>query len=158
MRLRLSTLSLIIIIFGMAVTLGLQQQREARLQSALRSSRNAASDKAIRMALDQPFDTKLIPRPTLALLLQEIKRVTSNGSLWEVTTNGGLWNGIPIFVDRIGLEEAGQTMNSLVTVSSKAMPIRKALEDALGQLKLVYTIKDGYLMITSNQSLLENYP
>ena len=151
MRLRLSTLILLIIIFGMAVTLVLQQQREARLRSALRSARNAASDKAILMALDQPFDAKLIPRPTLALLLQEIKRVTSNG--WVVTSNGGLWDGIPIYVDRIGLQEAGVTMNSPVTVSSKAVPIRKALQDALGQLKLVYTVKDGFMLITSKESI-----
>ena len=144
MRLRLSTLILLIIIFGMAVTLVLQQQREARLRSALRSARNAASDKAILMALDQPFDAKLIPRPTLALLLQEIKRVTRNGVLWD---------GIPIFVDPIGLQEAGVTMNSPVTVSSKAVTIRKALQDALGQLKLVYTVKDGWMMITSKVSI-----
>src|SRR5262249_1940215 len=117
MRLQLSTLILSIIIFGMAITLVLQQQREARLRSALRSARNAASDKAILMALDQAFDAKLIPRPTLALLLQEIKRVTSNGGLseltsgWVVISNGGLWDGIPIYVDRIGLQEAGVTMN-----------------------------------------------
>ena len=113
MRLRLSTLILLIIIFGMAVTLVLQQQREARLRSALRSARNA-NEEAIRVALDQPFDAKLIPRPTLALLLQEIKRVTSNGGLsevtsygWVVISNGGLWDGIPIYVDPIGLQEAG---------------------------------------------------
>ena len=144
MRLRLSTLILLIIIFGMAVTLALQQQREARLRSALRSARNAASDKAILMALNQPFDAKPIPRPTLALLLQEIKRVTRNGVLWD---------GIPIFVDPIGLQEAGVTMNSPVTVSSKAVTIRKALQDALGQLKLVYTVKDGFMMITSKESI-----
>ena len=151
MRLRLSTLILLIIIFGMAVTLVLQQQMEARLRSALRSARNAASDKAILMALDQPFDAKLIPRPTLALLLQEIKRVTSNG--WVVTSNGGLWDGIPIYVDRIGLQEAGVTMNSPVTVSSKAVTIRKALQDALGQLKLFYTVKDGWMLITAKESI-----
>ena len=158
MRLRLSTLILLIIIFGMAVTLVLQQQREARLRSALRSARNAASDKAILMALDQPFDAKLIPRPTLALLLQEIKRVTSNdwevtSNGWVVTSNGGLWDGIPIYVDRIGLQEAGVTMNSPVTVSSKAVTIRKALQDALGQLKLCYTVKDGWMLITSKESI-----
>jgi hypothetical protein len=150
MRLRLSTLILLIILFGMAVTLVLQQQREARLRSALRSARNAASDNAIRMALSQPFDAKLIPRPTLALLLKEIKRVT---------TNGVLWDGIPIFVDPIGLQEAGRTMNSPVTVSSKAVPIRKALKDALGQLKLLYSVKDGWLLITSDESALpQPYP
>jgi hypothetical protein len=142
-RLRLSTLMLLIIIFGMAVALVLQQQREARLRSALRSARNA-NEEAIRVALDQPFDAKLIPGPTLALLLQEIKRVTRNGVLWD---------GIPIFVDPIGLQEAGRTMNSPVTVSSKAVPIRKALEDALGQLKLDYVVKDGWMLITSKESI-----
>jgi hypothetical protein len=160
MRLRLSTLILLIIIFGMAVTLVLQQQGEARLRSALRSARNA-NEEAIRVALDQPFDAKLIPRPTLALLLQEVKRVTRNGEIKRVTRNGVLWDGIPIFVDPIGLQEAGVTMNSPVTVSSKAVPIRKALEDALGQLKLVYTVKDedGFLLITSKESALPRpYP
>jgi hypothetical protein len=166
MRLRLSTLILLIFIFGMAVTLVLQQQREARLRSALRSARNA-NEEAIRVALDQPLDAKLIkatatggalgivaldqpldaqliPGPTLALLLQEIKRVTRNGVLWD---------GIPTFVDPTGLQEAGVTMNSPVTVSSKAVPIRKALEDALGQLKLVYVVKDGWMLITSKESI-----
>ncbi len=36
----------------MAVTLVLQQQREARLRSALQSARNATKDKGIRVALD----------------------------------------------------------------------------------------------------------
>jgi hypothetical protein len=165
-RLRLSTLMLLIIIFGMAVALVLQQQREARLRSALRSARNA-NEEAIRVALDQPFDAKLIkakatggalgivaldqpfdakliPGPTLALLLREIKWVTRNGVLWD---------GIPIFVDPIGLQEAGQTMNSPVTVSSEVVPIRKALEDALGQLKLCYVVKDGWILITSKESI-----
>jgi hypothetical protein len=164
-RLRLSTLMLLIIIFGMAVALVHQQQREARLLSALRSARDA-NEEALRLALDQPFDAKLIssglprqvsgivaidqpfdakpiPGPTLALLLREIKRVTSNGVLWD---------GIPIFVDPIGLQEAGQTMNSPVTLSSKAVPIKKALKDALDQLKLCYTVKDGWMLITSKES------
>jgi hypothetical protein len=189
-RLRLSTLMLLIIILGMAVALVHQQQREARLQSALRSARNA-NEEAIRVALDQPFDATLvkatapggligivaldqpfdatlvtatapggligivaldqpfdakrIPGPTLALLLREIKRVTRNGVLPD---------GIPIYVDPIGLQEAGVTMNSPVTVSSKDVPIRKALADALGQLKLCYVVKDGWMLITSKESPL----
>jgi hypothetical protein len=166
-RLRLSTLMLLIIILGMAVALVHQQQREARLQSALRSARNA-NEEAIRVALDQPFDATLvtatapggligivaldqpfgakrIPGPTLALLLREIKRETRNGVLPD---------GIPIYVDPIGLQEAGVTMNSPVTVSSKDVPIRKALADALGQLKLCYVVKDGWMLITSKESPL----
>jgi hypothetical protein len=70
-----------------------------------------------------------------------------------VTTSGVLWDGIPIFVDPIGLQESGRTMNSPVTVSLKGVPIRKALEVALGQLKLCYCVKDGFLLITSKESI-----
>jgi hypothetical protein len=118
-------------------------------------------------ALDQTATTLFtglvrdIPRPTLALLLREIKQVTRNGEIKRVTRNGVLWDGIPFFVDPIGLQEAGVTMNSPVTVSSKAVPIRKALEDALCQLKLEYFVKDedGFLLITSKESALPRpYP
>jgi hypothetical protein len=169
-RLRLSTLMLLIIIFGMAVALVLQQQREARLRSTLRSALRSASnanDEAIQVALNDPFDAKLIKAaptggtlgivtvdppidaklisgPTLGLLLQAIKRATRNGVLWD---------GIPIFVDQIGLQEVGRTMNSPVTVSSNAVPIRKALKDALDQLKLCYVVKDGWMLITSKESI-----
>ena len=147
MRLRLSTLILLIIIFGMAIALVLQQKREARLRSALRSARSL-NDEAIRVALNQPFEAKFLARnplasPTLDELLTEIKRLTRNGVLW---------NGVPIYVDPIGLQEAGVTMASSVTVSSKAMPIKEALEEALGQLKLDYVVRDGFLCISSKES------
>jgi hypothetical protein len=142
-RLRLSTLILLIIIFGMAVTLILQQRREARLRSALRSARNA-NEEAIRVALNQPLDLKLIPKLTLALLLTEIKRVTRNGVLWDV---------IPFFVDPIGMQEAERSMNSPVTVSSQSVPIKEALDEALSQLKLDYVVRDGFLWITSKESI-----
>jgi hypothetical protein len=146
-RLRLSTLILLIIIFGMAIALVLQQKREARLRSALRSARSL-NDEAIRVALNQPFEAKFLARnplarPPLDQLLTEIKRRTSNGVLW---------NGVPIYVDPIGLQEAGVTMASSVTVSSKAMPIKEALEEALGQLKLDYVVRDGFLCISSKES------
>jgi hypothetical protein len=146
-RLRLSTLILSIIIFGMAVALVLQQQREARLRSALRSARSL-NDEAIRSALNRPFAARFLARnplasPTLDQLLTEIKRLTRNGVLW---------NGVPIYVDPSGLREAGVTMNSSVTVSSKAMPIKQALAEALAQLKLDYVVRDGYLRISSTEA------
>ena len=55
-------------------------------------------------------------------------------------------------MDPIGLQEAGVTMASSVTVSSKAMPIKEALEEALGQLKLDYVVRDGFLCISSKES------
>ena len=146
-RLRLSTLILLIIIFGMAVALILQQRREARLRSALRSARSL-NDEAIRVALNRPFEARFLARnplasATLDQLLTEIKRLTRNGVLW---------NGVPIYVDPIGLQEAGVAMASSVTVSSKAMPIKEALEEALGQLKLDYVVRDGFLCISSKES------
>jgi hypothetical protein len=146
-RLRLSTLILLIIVFGMAVALVLHQKREARLQSALRSARSL-NDEAIRVALNRPFEAKFLARnplasPTLDELLTEIKRLTRNGVLW---------NGVPIYVDPIGLQEAGVTMASSLTMSSKAMPIKEALEKSLRQLKLDYVVRDEFLFISSKES------
>ena len=147
LRLRLSTLILLIIIFGMAAALVLQQKREARLRSALRSARSL-NDEAIRAALDRPFRAKFLSRnpltsATLEQLLTEIKHGTRNGVLW---------NGIPVYVDPVGLQEAGRTMTSWVTLSSKTMLIKEALEESLGQLKLDYVVRDGFICISSKES------
>jgi hypothetical protein len=62
------------------------------------------------------------------------------------------FNGIPIYVDPIGLQEAERSMNSTVQIDLEGVPLKTTLRLLLKQLGLVYTVKDGFLMITSEDS------
>ncbi len=61
-------------------------------------------------------------------------------------------NGIPIYVDPIGLQEADKTMTSPVSVDLDGVPLKTTLRLILRQLGMTYTVKDGFLMITSVES------
>jgi hypothetical protein len=61
-------------------------------------------------------------------------------------------NGIPIYVDPVGLQEADRTMTSPVRLDLEGVPLKMSLRLLLKQLGLTYTVKDGLLMITSEDS------
>jgi hypothetical protein len=61
-------------------------------------------------------------------------------------------DGIPIYVDPIGLQEAEKSMSSTVTMDVSQVPLRTSLKLILRQLSLTYRIKDGLLTITSEDS------
>ena len=64
-----------------------------------------------------------------------------------------LTSGIPIYVDPIGLSEADKTMASTVrNMDLEGVPLKLTLKLLLNQLDLTYTVKDGFLMITSKES------
>jgi hypothetical protein len=146
-RLRLSTLILLLIIVAMGLGIAVQQRRVERLLSALRAARSL-NNEAIREALDQPIDwQRATGSQTLMSVLNHIRGKAGG------TVKGVLWSGIPIYVDPIGLQEAGLSMNSPVTVPpTKEAPARAILERVLPQLKLDYVVKDGFMMITSKES------
>ena len=148
-RLRLSTLIFLNIILAMGLGLVIQQRREQQLLSALRAARSP-NDEAIHKALDEPIDwQKATGAQTLDSVLKHIK-LKAGGNV-----KGVLWSGIPIYVDPIGLQEAGKSMNSPVTVpgTPKQASPKAILEQVLAQLKLDYVVKDGFLMITSKESV-----
>ena len=61
--------------------------------------------------------------------------------------------GIPIYVDPQGLQDADKTMSSTVAIQLKNIPLETTLELLLKQLSLTYWInKDGLLIITSTSS------
>ena len=64
----------------------------------------------------------------------------------------GLPNGIPIYVDPQGLQDADKTMSDKVTINLEGIPLKMTLRLALRQLELTYTVKDGLLTITSSSS------
>ncbi len=67
----------------------------------------------------------------------------------QATTNSGGEDGIPIFSDPRGLQEAGCTPSSTVSIHLDGVPLRTTLRLMLKQLGLAYTVRDGRLMISS---------
>src|SRR5215218_8713095 len=67
-------------------------------------------------------------------------------------TTGANDNGIPIYVDPVGLQEAEKTMTSPVTLDLEGVPLKTTLRLMLKQLGLTYSVKDGLLTITAENS------
>jgi RNA polymerase sigma factor (sigma-70 family) len=70
----------------------------------------------------------------------------------EQTKSQELPDGIPVYVDPVGLNEAEKTMASPITLELKGVALRESLRLLLKQLGLVYTVKDGLLSIASEAS------
>ncbi len=60
--------------------------------------------------------------------------------------------GIPIYVNPIGLLEAERTLKSTVSIDLEGVPLKTSLRLCLNQLGLVYSVEDGCLRITSQDS------
>jgi hypothetical protein len=61
-------------------------------------------------------------------------------------------DGIPIYIDPLGMQEAERSLNSTVTIDVAQVPLRTSLKLILKQLGLTYQLKDGLLTITSEDS------
>jgi len=71
----------------------------------------------------------------------------------EATASPELADGIPIYVDPIGLQEAEKSMTSTVrNMDLKGVPLRRTLQLLLKQIGLCYFVDDGILCITSEES------
>jgi hypothetical protein len=98
--------------------------------------------KAILAKLDEPISMSFANETPLEDVLKYIKSATQ----------GPNDQGIPIYVDPVGLNEAEKTMTSPVTLDLEEVPLKTTLRLLLKQLGLTYTIKDGLLTITSESS------
>src|SRR5262249_1650526 len=65
------------------------------------------------------------------------------------TTSRGFPDGIPIYIDPLGLQEAEKSVASTVSLDLAQVPLRASLRLLLEQLGLTYQVKDGLLKITS---------
>ncbi len=72
------------------------------------------------------------------------------------TTSLEFPEGIPIYVDPVGLQEAEKTSSSPVVLDLSRVPLRTSLKLLLEQLGLSYQIKDGLLKIVSASSANES--
>jgi hypothetical protein len=158
-RLRLRTLMHWAVVVALVLALWAQHERakdrEAHLRSALRTARNYA-DGLISAELDKPLNMPFGTGTTLAGLVSHIKSSTG----WVATDRwytkqvfirqvGPLQNGIPLLVDPVALAEAGVTMQTPITISSRGVPLKNTLREVLGPLGLDYHVRNGLLVIST---------
>ncbi len=70
----------------------------------------------------------------------------------KATKSSAFPDGIPIYVDPQGLQDADKTMASTVAIDLKGLPLRTTLPRLLGQISMQYVVGDGLLTITSMSS------
>ena len=145
---RLSTFLLLVLVVALMVSLVLQRVRERQLRETIAVYRRPQ----VEAILD------ILARP-IPILYQDGARLDEVLKVWKRTTTGspGLASGIPIYVDPIGLQEAGQSLNSTLRrpPSADSLPLGEHLRRVLEPLGLGCTVQHGFLMITSKESVDE---
>jgi hypothetical protein len=96
------------------------------------------------------IDADFPDNATLEQLLKHIKKMTTDAN----------FPGIPIYVDPIGLAERGQTTASKIEHNYKNQPIQQDIKTVLTYIlrahDLSYDVRDGFLLISSRTTILEN--
>jgi RNA polymerase sigma factor (sigma-70 family) len=93
--------------------------------------------------LEEPLDMIFAKETPLEDVLKYIRQATKSSELP---------NGIAIYVDPIGLQEAEKSLTSTITMDLEGVPLRRTLQLLLKQLGLFYYVDDGMLYITSEES------
>jgi hypothetical protein len=122
------------------------EHRIARYGRAMDLLEPDPKTRAILAKLEQPVTMSFANETPLEEVLKYVKAVTQ----------GPNDNGLPIYVDPVGLNEAGKTMASPVTLDLEGVPLKTTLRLLLKQLGLTYTVKAGLLTITAESS--DNQP
>ena len=102
-----------------------------------------AANARIHELLKQPIPMHFDDETPLEDVLNFVKKAMS----------GKDGEGIPIYVDPIGLSEADKTLKSTIrNIELDGVPLRVTLRLCLNQLDLAFGVTDGYLLITSKES------
>ncbi len=120
----------------------LSERRIARYGKAVDVFERDPKTKPILAKLDQPIAMSFPNETPLEDVLKYIKQATQDAND----------SGIPIYVDPLGMQEADKTLTSPVSIDLEGVPLKTTLRLLLKQLGLTYTVKDGFLMITSQES------
>ncbi len=144
-RFKLGTLIVWIVILALSLALYIQQRREARLKSALAIYRNRGQEE-IQERLAQATSLIYPDETPLEDVLKQVRNLTKGGRLPS---------GIPIYVDPLGLTEADKTMMTPVKAvrANEYSTLREQLQQILKPLGLGFKAENGYLLITSEESL-----
>lgn len=103
------------------------------------ASPNAAASARILDELERPIALEF-PEPTpIRDVLESIRRATEEPGR----------QGIPIYLDPIGLQEAEKSPDSTVTIDVRDVPLKTALHAALRPIGMDFVVQDGLLFVTS---------
>lgn len=123
----------------------LQAQVEAKKAEILLRE---AEQRARRLEPDIMILTKLEQRVRMAFPdqtpLEDVLKYVKSAS------QGPNDNGIPIYVDPVGLQKAGKTMTSPIAIDLEDVPLHTTLRLVLKQIGLKYTVEGGLLTITAD--------
>src|SRR5262249_4342005 len=106
----------------------------------------ALANARILEALDQPIPMRFPNETPLDDVLKYIKHSTTTPT----------YPGIPIYVEPMGLQEAERTLNSTIAIDLEGVPLKTTLRLGLKQLGLDYSVRDGFLEITSEDQVLSD--
>ena len=121
----------------------ISEKRIKRWGKAVDLFERDAKTKMILEKLEEPISMSFAEDTPLEDVLKYVKQATTTAT----------YQGIPIYVDPIGLQEAEKSMTSTVrNMDLEGVPLKITLKLLLKQLDLTYTVKDGFLMITSKES------
>jgi hypothetical protein len=136
------------IIFGLA-QYGTAWFKHLPLYSVLSAGRGKdAKSELILAKLDEPISMSFAEDTPLEDVLKYVKQATTSAT----------YQGIPIYVDPIGLQEANKSMTStLRNMDLEGVPLRRTLQLLLDQLDLKYLVEDGMLYITAKESEKDNF-
>ena len=138
--------------FGGAEGTGAARAKISRIRAVIAeaSPKIAELDKtpasqAILKKLDAAVDLNFPEDTPLADVLKYIKDATLGDSKTP----------IPIYVDPTGLADAEQTLTSPITISLDGVPLKTSLRLLLKQIGLAYCVKEGLLIISSPEGILD---
>jgi hypothetical protein len=106
------------------------------------STSTTAANSRVWEALARPVPMQFPDETPLEDILKSI----------QAATRGPDGKGIPIYVDPIGMQEAEKTMSSTVMIDLEGVALKETLRLCLKQLDLSYSIRDGFVLITSEES------
>ena len=103
----------------------------------------AVGNQEILKKLDQPIPMHFNEDTPLEDVLRYIRQATADVN----------FPGIPMYVDPVGLQNAGKTMTSTVrNLNLGAIPVRDGLRLCLKQLDLGFSVRDGFITISDADS------
>ncbi len=120
----------------------ISEKRIKRYESVSLDSRDPKTQ-GILTALEKPVSMPFATETSLEEVIKYIKTTTADPQMPQ---------GIPIYIDPVGLNEAEKTMQSPITLNLDGVPLKKSLKLLLKQLDLTYTVKDGLMTITYYKS------